>query len=310
MAQIYEFRVRSIEETPQTWVLKTGRTTIGRQESCDVYLKSDRVSRQHAEIICSATECRVIDLNSANGTKLDGEKLTPNIPKLVPSGATIEIAEVQLVFESILIGQPVAPQVDQADGAPPDGWEPTKPTFDDGKPYQPPSGLSRFGHRLLQYLPEIYTPSIVALQEDAKSTPENFMARFLGLFESILMPLEWNIDNFDLFLHPDTAPREFLPWLASWFGVKFDSTWSESQQRMYLRDAHKIYAYRGTHWSLSRLLEIYTGETPEIIEFAVENAPFTFQVKMTNKLRDKRSLIEAIIDANKPANTFYELEFN
>lgn len=307
MAQTYEFRIQAVGDASQTWILKIGRTIIGRQEGNDIYLKNDRISRQHAEIICSETECRIIDLNSANGTKLNGEKLIPQVSKVVPSGATIEIAEVPLVFESVLIGQPETPSVSKADGAPPSDWEPTKPAAQEDRPYQPPPGLSRFGHRLLQYLPEIYTPRMAALQKTAPATPENFIARLLGLFESILLPLEWDIDNFDLFLHPDTAPREFLPWLASWFGVKFDVTWSESQQRMFLRDAHELYAKRGTSWALRRLLEIYTGEMPEISE--PDDAPFTFQVKMAAKYRDKQSLIEAIINANKPADTLYVLEF-
>ena len=73
------------------------------------------------------------------------------------------------------------------------------------------------GKLLLSYLPGIYHTE--------------FMSHFLAIFEAVLFPVEWQIDNFDLFLDPGTAPRNFLPWLANWFDIVFDSTWSEAQQR-------------------------------------------------------------------------------
>ena len=156
-------------------------------------------------------------------------------------------------------------------------------------------GLSRNSRQLLEYLPGIY-------QTD-------FMSRFLGLFESILIPIEWNVDNFDLFLDPGTAPRDFLPWLAGWFEIIFDSSWSEEQRRLLLKQARLIYARQGTRWALQRVLEIYTGKTPEIVEFMDSREPFTFLVKIPVRADDyKRDLIERIIDASKPAHTFYKIE--
>jgi phage tail-like protein len=148
----------------------------------------------------------------------------------------------------------------------------------------------------LRYLPGIYHT--------------DFVKRFLGMFESILTPLEWNVDNFDLYLDPSTAPIGFLPWLANWFEITFDSTWSEAQRRSFLKDAHRIYARRGTRWALSRVLEIYTGQVPEIVDLAKDLAPFTFKVKLPLGGHDlDPDLIGAIIDANKPGHTTYILEF-
>ncbi|MEZ4868494.1 MAG: phage tail protein [Caldilineaceae bacterium] len=317
MAETYEFRLQQLEGSePKRIVLRQGRNTIGRQPGSDLLLDNDRVSRTHAEIICGSTQCRIIDLDSANGTKVNGEKLAPNTPMLLPPGAEIEVAEEKLRFERHLVGvtpspgTPAPPPPAAPPGAPP--WEPRQPATGPKSPYTPPPGLSRYSAQLLQYLPEIYRPTASGWEIDEVASadgPDNFMARFLGIFESILAPVEWNIDNFDLFLHANTAPVDFLGWLASWFNVTFDSTWDETQRRTFLREAHTLYARRGTRAALSRVLEIYTGSTPEIIEFSDEKRPFWFQVRLAKKHEPRRKLIEALIDAHKPVNTSYDLDF-
>jgi phage tail-like protein len=159
-----------------------------------------------------------------------------------------------------------------------------------------PPGLTQHSSRLLPYLPGIYHT--------------DFMSRFLGLFESILTPIEWNIDNFDLFLNPGTTPAEFLPWLARWYEISFDDSWSEAQRRQLLKEAHQIYGRRGTKWALSRILEIYTGHPPDIDDESADLDPFTFTVKIPLRQKElNQELIERIIDMNKPAHTTYKLKF-
>jgi phage tail-like protein len=137
-----------------------------------------------------------------------------------------------------------------------------------------------------------------------------FMLRFLGIFESILTPIEWNVENFDLYLDPHTCPTGFLPWLANWFRISFDPTWNEVQRRTLLAEAHQIYARRGTRWALSRVLEIYTGHRPEIIDQGQDLDAFTFVVKLPlNKSDVNQDVMAAIIESSKPAQATYKLEF-
>jgi phage tail-like protein len=148
----------------------------------------------------------------------------------------------------------------------------------------------------LQYLPEIYHT--------------RFMGRFLALFESIWTPLEWQVENFDLYLSPRTAPADFLPWLASWFDVVFDESWEEEQRRQLLLEAHKIFAERGTKNSMERLLQIYTECEVEIDDTSEDLAPFTFIVRVPKQEKElNRVLVERLIDTHKPAHTSYELLF-
>jgi len=150
--------------------------------------------------------------------------------------------------------------------------------------------------RLLSFLPGIY------------DTP--FMQQFLRVFEATLLPIEWEIDSFDLFLDPATAPAAFLPWLLNWYQLTWDQGWSEAKRRAFLQDAHRIYARRGTAWALGRLLEIYLGLKPEIIDLADDLAPHTFRVRLPlNPRQADRRQVEALIDAHKPAYTTYQLEF-
>jgi phage tail-like protein len=135
------------------------------------------------------------------------------------------------------------------------------------------------------------------------------MSRFLGIFESIQTPIEWTIDSFDLYLDPDASPAAFLTWLGSWYGLTFDATWTEAQRRLLIAEAHALFARRGTRWALARLLEIYTGCTPEIDDSSEDLEPFTFSVRLA--LPDtaaNRTLLTRLIDSHKPAYTTYRLE--
>ncbi len=301
-------------EISETVDLLPGKVVvIGRQAGSDLRLNNPIVSRQHAQVECSAQGCQVMDLGSANGSSLDGQPLAPNTPAPMKNGSKIEIGPFQIVLEEIAV-EPAPSPTPKAAPKPPPKKEPPKPKAEppkppiqppqpppgDGRPEidysQPPPGLSRNRSRYLDFLPGIY-------QTD-------FMARFLAIFESVLTPIEWNVDNFDMYLNPETTPNGFLPWLANWFSVSFDSTWSEKQRRRLLLESHDIFARRGTKWALSRVLEIYLDLEPEILDLEKDAEPFTFTVKIPLAESEvDRTLIERIVDSNKPAHTNYNLLF-
>lgn len=167
------------------------------------------------------------------------------------------------------------------------------------EPFELPPGQSFTYSRYLEYLPEIY-----------RTNGETFMPRFLALLESILAPVEWTGDNFDLFLDARTAPEGFLSWLANWYELTFDPTWSETAKRTVLLEAHLIYRRRGTAWGLQRLLQIYTGAEVQIEDQNENLENFTFSVRIAASARDiSRAAIERLVNANKPAHTSYDLIF-
>ena len=69
--------VRSLVAGDREWELtESGRWLLGRGSQCEIQLASDdAVSRLHAEIAVRAGECRIRDLDSCNGTLLNGHPI-------------------------------------------------------------------------------------------------------------------------------------------------------------------------------------------------------------------------------------------
>jgi phage tail-like protein len=112
------------------------------------------------------------------------------------------------------------------------------------------------------------------------------------------------------------TPPELLPWLASWLGLALDERWPEDQRRALILAAVDLYQWRGTRRGLSEFLRLYTGLTPEIVEPGVgrrgATAADAFRIIVRLKVPDPaqvdRAVIEAIIEAEKPAHIGYTLE--
>ena len=311
MSEKIKFRFKITGPEMSGMVALVGETAvIGRQPGVDILLEHPLVSRRHAQLIITPTTCELTDLGSSNGTRLNGAPLPPNAPTFLSQGDVIEIGPFKLELElerELEVEREEETETEREEEpkpaekpippAPPPPISPISPAPPLPRPPAPiPPGLSTHSTRLLHYLPGIYHTDL--------------MSRFLALFESILIPIEWNIDNFDLYLDPDTSPVGFLPWLCNWFEVVFDDTWNERQRRQFLGEAAELYGRRGTQWAMSRLLEIYTGHPPRIDDKAEKLDPFTFSVEIP--LSEKglnRTLIEHIIDNNKPAHTTYKLRF-
>jgi Nif-specific regulatory protein len=72
------------------------RITIGRAPSNHVVLQDDRASRSHAEIHPSSKGWMIRDLDSRNGTLIDGERLSDD--RLLATGETIQIGRVEILI--------------------------------------------------------------------------------------------------------------------------------------------------------------------------------------------------------------------
>ena len=53
-----------------------GVITIGRSANCEIVINNEHLSRRHAELNLKNGLLRIIDLNSSNGTKVNGVKIT------------------------------------------------------------------------------------------------------------------------------------------------------------------------------------------------------------------------------------------
>ncbi len=320
MSEKFIFQLNVVgPDLSSTITLAEGTAVFGRQPGVDVLLEHPLVSRRHAQVAVTPTTCELTDLGSSNGTRLNGRALPANTPTYLNHNDVVEMGPFKIVVgvtavepelereEELELEIEIEEEKEASIAATPTPAHPDTPSPPPPPPPVTPSlpypltptplpGLSTHSTRLLAYLPGIYHTDL--------------MSRFLALFESILIPIEWNIDNFDLYLDPQTSPVGFLPWLCNWFDVVFDDTWNERQRRLFLGEAAALYGRRGTRWAMTRLLEIYTGHAPQIDDKAEKLDPFTFIVNIPIREKElNRTLIEHIIDNNKPAHTTYKLRF-
>ncbi len=109
----------------------------------------------------------------------------------------------------------------------------------------------------VDYLPEIYRKN---------ESEDSFLARFLGIFQSIYVDLEDEIDYVPLKFDADRTTKDFLNWIASWLSIKDAAIWGEKRLRKLIKNSVKIYKMKGTKRAISRIVEEYIGIEPTIVE--------------------------------------------
>ena len=328
--------------TTATFDLTKRQVTVGRASDVDVPVNDGQVSRRHALLLCGPEGVRLVDAGSANGTFLGKDRLPAQQPIPLTDGVTLRVGSTLIRFTAgsgeveaapaepmpaSAPGHPPKPEFDTAikppaptatetrppearPAAPPPAFtppppeEPAPPALEptDGHGPQPP-GVPTDRSSYLKFLPAIYSN-------------DDFLGRFLLIFETILSPLDRTIDNLHYYFDAGVAPAEVLPWLASWLGLVLDERWPEAQRRALIRAAVELYKWRGTRRGLADFIQLYTGHTPEIVELGVgksrisEDEAFRFIVRLRvpDPAAIDRTVIEAIVDAEKPAHAGYALE--
>jgi predicted component of type VI protein secretion system len=81
-------------EAPRSAPLPEGRTTFGRDESCEVTLVDDAVSTHHLEIAARGGSLLATDLDSSNGTLLNGVAL--DRPRRLRNGDVLQVGPFRL----------------------------------------------------------------------------------------------------------------------------------------------------------------------------------------------------------------------
>ena len=117
----------------------------------------------------------------------------------------------------------------------------------------------------LQYLPAVY-------REDATSA--DFLDRFLSIFDTIRGRTSHQVTEIARYFDPRSTPasaqnaggKDFLSYLASWLGLSLQSNWPTHRRRELVRQAHRLFALRGTPAGLRLAIELATGVKPAILE--------------------------------------------
>ena len=111
----------------------------------------------------------------------------------------------------------------------------------------------------LERLPDVYRESPKA---------EDFTERFLSLFDSGIADLDTLIQRYPALLDPSGVPGQLLPWLAGFFRIGLDATWTDDQRRQILASAPQLYRLRGTAAGLQLAAQLVFGVTLSIQELS------------------------------------------
>src|SRR5438270_9722244 len=83
--------------TGRTHELKVDKTTIGRLEDNTFQIAEPSVSSHHCEILLRGSDVVVRDLNSTNGTFINGEKVAETVLK---PGQVLRLGQIEIRLES------------------------------------------------------------------------------------------------------------------------------------------------------------------------------------------------------------------
>ena len=112
------------------------------------------------------------------------------------------------------------------------------------------------GRSILSYLPEIYEE----VDEDG------FLERFLGVFQTIYEDRSTAIERQAQRFDTDSAEEDELYALAGWLGIESPHVWTVDSMRALLKEYVDLIRRRGTREGLKRILTLFTGTEPFIVE--------------------------------------------
>ena len=294
----------------QTLPLTMPVIRIGRTPENGLSLADPMVSRAHAELHMEPQGLILTDLGSSNGTFIGTQRLLPNQPHILTQGTTFRIGPFLLTYQA----SAPAMQPGEKEDEPLLEHEQTAVVPEPVQISQPALRQAPQPTKLIPRRSIIDEPDSIYRQYLPDTFQENdFLRRFLRIFEDIWEPLEQRQDYIEMYFDPHTCPASFLPWLASWLDLPFNPHWPEARHRRLLAQAMELYGWRGTRYGLIRMIEVCTGLTPEIRNSSSQ--PFVFHIRITlppgtsSETLDK-GLIEELIQVHKPAHAGYILEVN
>lgn len=98
----------------RNWIMKINTLYVGREHDCDIVIPSSEISRRHAQITRRGERYQIIDLDSTNGTWMNGARLETNRPIFLKHGDKLNFAnilhiEFQLITPNRFVDEKTAP---------------------------------------------------------------------------------------------------------------------------------------------------------------------------------------------------------
>jgi hypothetical protein len=85
----------------ETYLLDTDTVSVGRAEGNNISLDTDSISRYHFSLVHKNGEVSITDLESANGTFVDGLPLKPNMPEVLGDVEEISVGSLRIIYRQV-----------------------------------------------------------------------------------------------------------------------------------------------------------------------------------------------------------------
>ena len=154
-----------------------------------------------------------------------------------------------------------------------------------------------------------------------RTTPSS--SGFTDGLDDVIAPILLSLDNVDAYLDPETAPSDFVEWIAEWVGIALDENWPLHQQRALVAQAVDLFHWRGTVRGLSAHVALYAGVEPPFIESrssgwsppgnaTLPGRPRTPNLVVRVRVADPSALdanrLHQIVSTSKPAHIPHQIE--
>ena len=99
IAFICDTHLPNNEKSAQYIYFSDTKKVLGKDEKrVQICIQKEGISRLHATLVRENGEYIIEDLNSTNGTWINGEQLTPRTPYVLHEGDKISFAETEYIF--------------------------------------------------------------------------------------------------------------------------------------------------------------------------------------------------------------------
>ena len=95
---------------------------------------------------------------------------------------------------------------------------------------------------------------------------DSFAQRLCHGLDEVLAPALSTLDCLAAYLDPATAPADLVEWLAGWVGMALAPEMPDQRRRQLVGRAVRLYVWRGTLSAIRTIVELSTGQTPELLE--------------------------------------------
>jgi phage tail-like protein len=154
------------------------------------------------------------------------------------------------------------------------------------------------GQTLMENLPAIY--------RRVEAQPGSFLRSLVGILDTTTQGLDARIGALASHVHPSTATRPWLDFVARWLGVPWDDALDDGQKRRIVARASDLARDRGTRAGLEALLDCLMPATPP--RFRVTDAIADFGIATVDGADCRGSALPALLGGRTQWST--ELDSN